>query len=270
MPGNCRQSEQSLILGTALQTVVMMTTAAAAVAEAGSAERQQVVLMGEVRVAAAAVAVWTCAQWQWVGWWPVLMRNCRTPHSPSCHMTRPGARWVYIRTDITSLTHSACIFAHNPTGQGQASSVHVQHMHSGHVDPDDNTCLHPSRQYLATSCCLQLLLSQQASCATAGFLSTICGPGPRTPGRCFLLLLLQDLWDTIADLRADGTDPDLLQALARGIGVHHSGLDTRYRQAVEMLFRSKHLQVRLQLAGSQSQLLADDLPTSGAGQPCPI
>lgn len=59
-----------------------------------------------------------------------------------------------------------------------------------------------------------------------------------------LLLLLQELWSTIADLRAAVTDPHLLEGLARGIGAHHSGLDTRYRQAVEMLFRSKHLQVR--------------------------
>ena len=56
-------------------------------------------------------------------------------------------------------------------------------------------------------------------------------------------LLPQELWEVIADLSAEGTDPDLLAALARGVGVHHSGLDTRYRQAVEMLFRSKHLQV---------------------------
>eukprot|EP00775_Hariotina_reticulata_P012834 gene12834-12962_t len=52
-----------------------------------------------------------------------------------------------------------------------------------------------------------------------------------------------ELWGVISDLAAEGTDRDLLQALARGIGVHHSGLDTHYRQAVEMLFRSKHLQV---------------------------
>jgi replicative superfamily II helicase len=38
--------------------------------------------------------------------------------------------------------------------------------------------------------------------------------------------------------------PALRAALLRGIGVHHSGLDKKYRQAVETLFRSKHLQVR--------------------------
>jgi len=59
----------------------------------------------------------------------------------------------------------------------------------------------------------------------------------------FACCLSQELWETIADLRADGTDQDLLDALARGVGVHHSGLDTRYRQAVEMLIRSRHLQV---------------------------
>jgi hypothetical protein len=35
----------------------------------------------------------------------------------------------------------------------------------------------------------------------------------------------------------------LLRALARGVGVHHSGLHTWYRQAVEALFRSKVLGV---------------------------
>lgn len=48
----------------------------------------------------------------------------------------------------------------------------------------------------------------------------------------------------IAELRERGTDPELLEGLSRGIGVHHAGLDTSYRHAVEMLFRSKHLQVR--------------------------
>lgn len=56
-------------------------------------------------------------------------------------------------------------------------------------------------------------------------------------------LPLQELWDVVSDLQAEGTDEMLLEALCRGIGVHHSGLDTRYRQAVEMLFRSRHLQV---------------------------
>lgn len=37
----------------------------------------------------------------------------------------------------------------------------------------------------------------------------------------------------------------LLRALQLGVGVHHSGLDKRYRQAVEMLFRSKTLQASM-------------------------
>lgn len=58
----------------------------------------------------------------------------------------------------------------------------------------------------------------------------------------------------ISELRELGTDDQLLEWLARGVGVHHSGLDTKYRHAVEMLFRSKHLQVRDFAA---SQLLTD-------------
>ncbi len=55
----------------------------------------------------------------------------------------------------------------------------------------------------------------------------------------------QVLQEAVSDLRQQGCDEGLLEALARGIAVHHGGLDTKYRQAVEMLFRSKHLQVRL-------------------------
>ncbi|TGZ81795.1 P-loop containing nucleoside triphosphate hydrolase protein [Ascodesmis nigricans] len=39
------------------------------------------------------------------------------------------------------------------------------------------------------------------------------------------------------------TDPIFIQGLRRGIGVHHSGLNRRYRQAVEMLFRKGYLRV---------------------------
>ena len=40
----------------------------------------------------------------------------------------------------------------------------------------------------------------------------------------------------------DEAGAGLLVALARGIGVHHGGLNLRYRQAVEQLFRSKTIQ----------------------------
>lgn len=39
-------------------------------------------------------------------------------------------------------------------------------------------------------------------------------------------------------------DP-LKRALLRGIGVHHSGLPTKYRQVVEILFRCHYLRVVL-------------------------
>ncbi len=42
-----------------------------------------------------------------------------------------------------------------------------------------------------------------------------------------------------------GMDADsaLVRALHRGIGVHHSGLPTKYRQVVEILFRCHYLRV---------------------------
>lgn len=43
--------------------------------------------------------------------------------------------------------------------------------------------------------------------------------------------------------RSMDADSPLKQALRRGIGVHHSGLPTKYRQVVEILFRCGHLQV---------------------------
>ncbi len=35
----------------------------------------------------------------------------------------------------------------------------------------------------------------------------------------------------------------LIDALARGIGVHHSGLPKKYRELVEKMFRMRHLRV---------------------------
>jgi hypothetical protein len=50
------------------------------------------------------------------------------------------------------------------------------------------------------------------------------------------------LREIIQSLRLDDRDI-LVRALRRGIGMHHSGLPTKYRQAVEILFREKHLKV---------------------------
>ncbi len=38
-------------------------------------------------------------------------------------------------------------------------------------------------------------------------------------------------------------DHPLVRGLQRGIGVHHSGLPTKYRQTVEILFRCRYLRV---------------------------
>lgn len=53
--------------------------------------------------------------------------------------------------------------------------------------------------------------------------------------------------DQVAELvyqacRGWPADHPLVKALHRGIGVHHSGLPTRYRQNVEILFRCHYLQ----------------------------
>lgn len=40
-----------------------------------------------------------------------------------------------------------------------------------------------------------------------------------------------------------GDDQDLLRALRRGVAVHHAGMNKRYLQLVEMLFRKKFLRV---------------------------
>ena len=44
-----------------------------------------------------------------------------------------------------------------------------------------------------------------------------------------------------------------VRALRRGIGVHHSGLPTKYRQSVEVLFRAGHLRVVIATGRSCSQ-----------------
>jgi superfamily II RNA helicase len=45
------------------------------------------------------------------------------------------------------------------------------------------------------------------------------------------------------DLESWFSNSVLINALRRGIGVHHSGMDKKYRQTVERLFRSGHLKV---------------------------
>jgi hypothetical protein len=52
----------------------------------------------------------------------------------------------------------------------------------------------------------------------------------------------ESLNEIIRNLRLDKNDL-LVRALRRGLGMHHSGLPTKYRQAVEILFREKHLKV---------------------------
>ncbi|KAL8773244.1 MAG: hypothetical protein Q9209_001922 [Squamulea sp. 1 TL-2023] len=45
------------------------------------------------------------------------------------------------------------------------------------------------------------------------------------------------------ELRRRGLQPWLMESLIRGIGVHHAGMNRKYRQAVEMLFRKGFLRV---------------------------
>ena len=50
-------------------------------------------------------------------------------------------------------------------------------------------------------------------------------------------------------------DHPLKRALLRGIGVHHSGLPTKYRQVVEILFRCHYLRVVIATGGQVIPLL---------------
>jgi superfamily II RNA helicase len=47
----------------------------------------------------------------------------------------------------------------------------------------------------------------------------------------------------LRQLRKRGVQPFLMDALSRGIGVHHAGMNRKYRQVVEMLFRKGYLRV---------------------------
>lgn len=57
---------------------------------------------------------------------------------------------------------------------------------------------------------------------------------------CTSLTELDKLIETMGKNKAA---PWLIEALRRGVGVHHAGLNRRYRQIVEMLFRRKFLRV---------------------------
>lgn len=47
----------------------------------------------------------------------------------------------------------------------------------------------------------------------------------------------------IEQLRFKHIKPDLIDLLRRGVGVHHAGMNRKYRQCVEMLFRCGYLRV---------------------------
>lgn len=67
-----------------------------------------------------------------------------------------------------------------------------------------------------------------------------------------------ELESDISDLIRWGVSPMLVNAFKRGIGVHHTGLNRKYRQAVEMLFRKGYLRVVI-ATGSLS--LGVNMPT---------
>lgn len=62
--------------------------------------------------------------------------------------------------------------------------------------------------------------------------------------------------DEIVQQACRGMEPGhhLARAMQRGIGVHHGGLPTRYRQNVEILFRCKYLQCIIATGGHHSLL----------------
>ena len=52
-----------------------------------------------------------------------------------------------------------------------------------------------------------------------------------------------ELDELLDSMSTDMVAPWLMEALKRGLGVHHAGLNRRYRQIVEILFRKKYLKV---------------------------
>jgi superfamily II RNA helicase len=56
-------------------------------------------------------------------------------------------------------------------------------------------------------------------------------------------LSMSELEDYCAELRKRGVSEWLLRSLLRGIGVHHAGMNRKYRQVVEILFRKGFLRV---------------------------
>lgn len=78
--------------------------------------------------------------------------------------------------------------------------------------------------------------------------STMAGFNPDAPLERFSLgdetkLTRTDLEWMIWSLRWKNLNPAILNALRRGIGIHHAGMNRKYRQIVEMLFRKGFLTV---------------------------
>ncbi|KAH8759888.1 DEAD/DEAH box helicase [Diaporthe sp. PMI_573] len=78
--------------------------------------------------------------------------------------------------------------------------------------------------------------------------STLSGFDPEGPVERFCLgdetkLTRSELEWMIWSLRWKNLNPDILNALRRGIGIHHAGMNRKYRQIVEMLFRKGFLTV---------------------------
>lgn len=53
----------------------------------------------------------------------------------------------------------------------------------------------------------------------------------------------EELEQFIRQLRRKGIREELIDLLRRGIGIHHAGMNRKYRQCVEMLFRKRYLRV---------------------------
>ncbi|KAL1860353.1 hypothetical protein Daus18300_009266 [Diaporthe australafricana] len=78
--------------------------------------------------------------------------------------------------------------------------------------------------------------------------STLSAFDPEAPLERFSLgdetkLTRSELEWMIWSLRWKNINPDILNALRRGIGIHHAGMNRKYRQIVEMLFRKGFLTV---------------------------
>ena len=84
---------------------------------------------------------------------------------------------------------------------------------------------------------------------------------------CHLLNEVEEQIDKLTEYGTHDEDDYLIRGLRRGIGIHHSGLDTKYRKVVEVLFRAKFLRLVVATGGAFVQKYQIPSYRSGAVGP---